>query len=246
MPGESVAEVENLGQKFLRALRRIYTRSMVRVGVPADKIFTTYYRQNKWRGRESVSGVGSDPEHTGAIVARLPALFAEFGITSVLDIPCGDFAWMQRVPLAGIDYLGADIVAPLIQSNSQQYARKGVAFQRLDLIQDALPCADLIICRDCLVHLSFADARAALGNIIASGSRYLLSTTFTDRTVNEDIGTGGWRPINLQRPPFGFPAPRVMISEEFDVAQYQDKAIGLWAVSDLAPLLPAGLDSSGN
>ena len=234
---------QNLGQKFMHALRRMYTRSLVRARVPADRIFTTYYRQNKWRGRESVSGVGSDPEHTQAIVARLPMLFTEFSVNSVLDIPCGDFAWMQRVPLHNIDYVGADIVAPLIEANSAKYARAGVRFVRLDLMSDALPPADLVICRDCLVHLSFADARRALHNVLASGGRMLLTTTFTDRAENRDINTGGWRPLNLRRPPFDFPQPRLLFSEEFDVAEYRDKAIALWDLADLAPLLSTELDS---
>jgi hypothetical protein len=96
------------------------------------------------------------------------------------------------------------------------------------------------------VHLSFADARAALANIAASGSSYLLSTTFTERANNTDIGTGGWRPLNLQRPPFNFPPPLLMFSEEFDVPEYRDKAIALWALSDLAPLMSPELDSSGH
>lgn len=241
-----MAERENLGQKFLRAIRRIYTRSMVRAGIPPEKIFTTYYRQNKWRGRESVSGVGSDPEHTRAIEERLPRLLAEFGVQSMLDIPCGDFAWMRRVPLEGVDYVGADIVAPLIEANNRAHATPGIRFVQLDLISDPLPRADLVLCRDCLVHLSFSDARAALRNILASGSRYILSTTFTARADNTDIGTGGWRPLNLQRVPFNFPEPRMLFSEQFDVAEYSDKAIGLWALSDLAPLLSPELDSPGN
>ncbi len=237
---------ENLAQKFLRALRRAYTRSLVRVQAPADKIFTTYYHQNKWRGRESVSGIGSDPEHTRVITARLPRLFAELQIGSVLDIPCGDFAWMRRVPLTGIDYLGADIVAPLIQANKARYQTQNIRFARLDLITGTLPRADLVICRDCLVHLSWADALAALRNIAASGSTYLLTTTFTQRSHNQDINTGGWRPLNLARPPFEFPEPQLLISEEFDQPDYHDKAIGLWRVADLAPLVSAELDSTGD
>ena len=38
----------------------------------------------------------------------------------------------------------------------------------------------MILCRDCLVHLTFDDARAALQNLRRSGSKYLLTTTFTD------------------------------------------------------------------
>lgn len=215
---------------------------MVRARLPAEKIFTTYYRQNKWRGRESVSGIGSDPEHTRVVVERLPGLLRDYAVTSVLDIPCGDFAWMQRVPLEGIDYLGADIVEPLIKSNRDLYASAKIRFERLDLISDALPQADLVICRDCLVHLSYADALSALRNILASGSRLLLTTTFTDRNSNQDINTGGWRPLNLECPPFNLPTPLKVIDEQFDHPKYRDKSIGLWRVPDLAPLLSAELD----
>ena len=71
----------------------------------------------------------------------------------------------------------------------------------------------------------------------------LLTTTFTDRAENRDINTGGWRPLNLRCPPFGFPQPRLLFSEEFDVPEYRDKAIALWDLADLAPLLSAELDS---
>jgi len=235
---------ENLARKFVRALRRAYTRSMVRARLPAEKIFTTYYHQNKWRGRESVSGIGSDPEHTEAIVARLPGLFTKYGIRSVLDIPCGDFAWMRRVSLEGVDYVGADIVKPLIEGNRKLYGRANIRFTRLDLITDPLLPVDLVICRDCLVHLSFADALSAVRNIIASGSEYLLTTTFVERPRNQDINTGGWRPLNLEQPPFDFPRPLVVIDEEFDVDKYRDKAIGLWRIADLSTSVTDGLDST--
>ena len=236
---------DTLAHKLVRALRRAYARSLVQARVPAEKIFTTYYRQNKWRGRESVSGIGSDPEHTSVIVERLPGLLDELDVASILDIPCGDFAWMQRVPLNGIDYLGADIVEPLIEANRRRYQSANVRFEQLDLTVAPLPRVDLIICRDCLVHLSFADIFAALRNIAASGSEYLLTTTFTRTVGNADINTGGWRPLNLELAPFEFPPPRVMIHEEFDHPLYRDKSIGLWKVNDLAQALPGELDSRG-
>ena len=68
-----------------------------------------------------------------------------------------------------------------------------------------LPAADAVLCRDCLVHFSLADVWAALGNIRDSGARYLIATTFSDRTYNDDAHTGCWRTLNMEAPPFAFP-----------------------------------------
>jgi hypothetical protein len=95
--------------------------------------------------------------------------------------------------------------------------------------------ADLILCRDCLVHLSYEDALAALGNMRASQSTWLLTTTFTGQDMNWDIVTGEWRTINLERPPFDFPVPIALLDEEcpHENGAYRDKMLGLWRLSDL-------------
>jgi hypothetical protein len=94
---------------------------------------------------------------------------------------------------------------------------------------------DLILCRDCLVHLSLADIDAALKNIARSGSTYLAATTFPGRGVNPDIKTGGWRPLDLQAHPFYFPEPLAIINEQCTEAAglYADKSLAVWRVIDL-------------
>lgn len=203
--------------------------------VDAAQVFTGFFRRNKWGGRQSVSGTGSDAEQTRAIVQALPPLLQRLGVRSVLDVPCGDFAWMKQVDLSGIDYTGADIVAPLIEHNRRRYARPGVQFRVLDLTRDRLPAADLVLCRDCLVHLSFAQAQQALANIAASGARYLLTTTFAGRSGNVDIPTGKWRTLNLQQPPFDLPPPLELINEQCTEknGRFADKSLGLWALDAL-------------
>ncbi len=89
----------------------------------------------------------------------------------------------------------------------------------------------MIFCRDCFVHLSYADIAKATNNIKRSGSRYLLTTTF-GRKSNHDIITGDWRPINLCAPPFNWPAPVEIIYED-ESGDNHDKAMGLWRISDL-------------
>ena len=51
---------------------------------------------------------------------------------------------------------------------------------------------DAILCRDCFVHLSFANVSRALAQFRASGSRFLIVTTFTghDATRMPPMATG--------------------------------------------------------
>jgi hypothetical protein len=156
----------------------------------------------------------------------------------MLDAPCGDFYWMKQVDLSDLDYIGADIVMDLIRQN-RRYQASNVRFRKLNLIDDRLPKVDLIFCRDCLVHLCFKDLFMALHNICRSGSTYLLTTTFKNPVHNDDIETGQWRPINLEIPPFSFPAPLRLINEGCTEADgiFADKSLGLWQIQDIATCL---------
>lgn len=217
-----------------RALRDRYVRYQLKSKSTEDT-FTDIYRNKGFGGKDSVSGPGSDVHQTKVITIELPTLFKALNISTMLDIPCGDFHWMKSVDLNNIDYTGADIVKELIQKNSAKYARDGVRFQYLNLIKDRLPKVDLIFCRDCLVHFSFADIGLALDNVCNSQSDYFLTTTFTGRKDNHDIVTGQWRAINLELNPFGLPKPLKIIHEgctENDGA-YGDKALGLWRIADI-------------
>jgi len=217
-----------------RALRDGYERYQLKSKDP-ERVFTEIYRSNIWGGKDSVSGKGSDIHQTRIVVGELPGVFTEFGISTMLDIPCGDFHWMKNVELSGVDYTGADIVNDLIEKNTKQYGREGLRFRRLNLLKDKLPKVDLVFCRDCLVHLSFADIYRALENLCSSQSGYILTTTFTEKTDNRDIATGQWRVLNLERAPFMLPRPLKTINEgctEGDGA-YRDKSLGLWRIANV-------------
>lgn len=200
-----------------------------------QQVFTSIYRRNAWGGTESVSGTGSGLAETRAVRAGLRAVIDDLGIRTLLDIPCGDFHWMQHTDLHGVDYTGGDLVVELIDTNGACHARPGVTFRTLDLLTGPLPRVDLVFCRDCLVHFAFADVFRALDTVCRSGSTYLLTTTFTGRSENTDITTGRWRVLNLERAPFALPAPLRLLSEECDQGggAYADKSLGLWRVADL-------------
>jgi hypothetical protein len=217
-----------------RALSRIRAYGQFAFRSP-EVTFTRIYRNNRWGSSESHSGTGSDLVQTSEIRRQLPLLIAELQCRSILDVPCGDYNWMSHVELDVASYIGADIVSALAEANQATFGDDVHAFVTLDLTRDKLPPADLILCRDCLAHLSFSAIGSALRNMRSSGSKYLLTTTYTARDQNHDISTGAWRPINLELPPFNFPSPLRLIDElstEFD-GQFADKHLGLWLLADL-------------
>lgn len=199
------------------------------------EVFTSYYKNNSWRGRESVSGPGSDYEQTKYLIPELSFMIKSLNIKSILDVPCGDFNWMRRVDLSGVKYTGGDIVEPLIISNSKKYSSDNIKFKVIDVVNDDLEKSDLIIVRDCFVHLPEADVLRAVNNIKRSGSKYLLTTNFLWESVpnNKDIQVGQWRRLNLTQPPYSFKFPDRIIIEGNRQSHDHDKTMSLWKINDL-------------
>ena len=207
-----------------------------------EAVFRRFYVENLWQA-ESVSGPGSTPWPTAVIRQRLPALFRELEVTTLLDAPCGDFNWLSTCELPP-SYIGCDVVRELIDDVRRRHGQPGRRFEHLDVTRDPLPAADLILCRDCLGHLPFTAIGEALANFRASGARYLLATTFPRWANNSDIGSSGdWRPLNLERPPFGLGRPlRVIAEVNVEDPRFPDKSLGLWALDgrpDRAIAVPA-------
>ena len=202
---------------------------------PEERVFDEIYRKKSWGGADSVSGAGSDYDQTEVVRAVLPLIVKELQCKTLLDVPCGDFFWMNLVEL-DVDYVGGDIVAGLIRSNQRKYGGPRRSFMQVDVIRDRLPKADLVVCRDCLVHFSDAHVFSALKNIRSSGSDFLITTTFTQRERNEDIVTGSWRAINLRLPPFNFPDPLKLVNEKCPTEGYADKCLGLWRIQEIPPM----------
>jgi hypothetical protein len=223
----------------LRVLRRAALRVVRRLTtLPAGtrEHFTRIYRRNTFGSRESRSGQGSTAEQTATIRREVPALLRELGAKSVLDAPCGDLNWLRQTELGVERYTGVDIVRELVDSNRARFGGNGREFLCGDLSSDPLPAADVILCRDCLVHLSFRDAEKTLANFKRSGSRYLLTTTFPARETNVELSAGMiWRTLNLERAPFNLPPPLRLINENCSEAggAFADKSLGLWRLEDL-------------
>lgn len=200
----------------------------------SKEVFTHIFETNHWGGVESVSGLGSDMAQTAFLIPELEDLLKRYSVTSMLDIPCGDFNWMKTVNFHG-HYIGADIVTPLIERNRELYADKNRNFEVLDITSDGLPTVDLIFTRDCLVHLSLKEVFDAFRNIKESGSTYLLATTYfwQTRDFNYEIETGEWRRLNLHQSPFNLPFPQEVLIEGCFTDNHRDKSLGLWRIDEM-------------
>jgi SAM-dependent methyltransferase len=194
---------------------------------PYKAKFRTFYLQNGWRNGESRSGPGSNMASTRAIREALPDMFRRLEIKTILDIPCGDFYWMDKVDLTGVQYLGADLVEEMIEDNRAKNLKRNVRFQTLDLLKGPIPTHDLVFCRDCLFHFSNKLILKALKNIKESGSRYLLTNTFDVQQNTEITTVGACRLINLELSPYNLPKPILFVLE------HGNQKMALWNLKDI-------------
>lgn len=202
---------------------------------PAEVVFSTIYTENTWGNAETVSGPGSQREVTQPLIAPLNDWMNRLNVQTLLDLPCGDGNWIFDLDLENRQYIGADIVPELIEQVRSSHQAPNRDFRVMNLISDELLPADMLLCRDCFVHLSNELILQALMNVSKSDVRYVALTHFPDFPRNYDIPTGQWRPINLQLPPYNLPKPEAMMEEwspEGMDPRYR-KVLALWRTSNL-------------
>lgn len=220
--------VKGVGRRrlpFLHPVWMLFKRTAFRLRFRSTEArFTEIFRGNHWRNPESVSGFGSSLEATVAARSAVAQIVQRYSVTSLLDVPCGDFNWMRRVEFEG-SYCGGDIVPDLVALNEARYGNERRRFLVLDVTRDRLPQSDLILCRDCLNHLSLREAVRALDSILESGSSYAALTHYPKTVANRRQESGFvYRPLNLQEEPFNWPPPL----EVWEEPSQQGKTLALW------------------
>lgn len=135
-----------------------------------------------------------------------------------------------------VDYVGGDISPSLIERNRERFPDR--KFIRFDITSDKFPKSDLWHCRDCLFHLSYRDIALAFRNFVSSEIPYALITNHAGVIRNVDIDSGGWRYLDLRRPPFHLPPPQLKLTDyRFgDLPRY----VGLWSRRQIEQALSAG------
>ncbi len=170
------------------------------------KRFTKIFETNYWGDLQSYSGPGSNIKNTRNLTKELNKIIKRYKIKSIVDAPCGDFFWINKViKQNNLKYLGIDIVDDLIRLNKKKYQNNRIKFFNYDILENRIPECDLIICRDFLFHLSTKDIKKFFRNLKKSKFKYILISNHAlnnNITINKDIQSGDFRKINLFKEPF--------------------------------------------
>src|SRR5207244_903609 len=71
-------------------------------------------------------------------------------IRSVIDLGCGDWSFSRFIQWGNIQYLGIDMIQPVITKNLNEFAARNIRFLHADALAIDLPKADLLLCKDVL------------------------------------------------------------------------------------------------
>lgn len=170
-------------------------------------VFEDIYKKNVWTYG---SGHGSLPKVTKGYRKFLRKFIENHDIKSVVDFGCGDWQFSQFINWDGVDYLGYDVVKNLITTNQNIYGKENISFQITPKNWKDLESADLLIVKDVLQHLSNKEVKKFIEDI-KDKYRYVLITNGTNpkEKINEEISTGGYRPLDIRKDPFNFRAKKV-------------------------------------
>jgi hypothetical protein len=205
-------------------------------GLSLEQRFRRIHDTNLWGAVASISGLGSEIDATVMLRAELPQLLERLAVASLLDAPCGDAGWINTADLS-VRYVGVDIVPALIGRLQARAAAGEIRgeYHLADITRDPLPRCDAVLCRDALVHLSFANIERAVANFKASGAVWLIATTFPDWQSNGDSEDGDWRALNFERAPFDWGPPVELVNENCLEAGggWRDKSLGVWRLAEI-------------
>jgi hypothetical protein len=177
-------------------------------------IFYLIYKTNHWNRYQKinknnilVSGPGSIPGsiQTKNIIDNLDSFIKNNNIKSILDMPCGDFSWMQDLIKKNnyINYTGYDIVEDIIFYNNKKYSKNNISFFCKDIVNETnFNNFDLVFIRDFFIHIDYVSINKILDNIKRSKVKFVACSNNNNAINNKDIAVGQHRKINLTIEPF--------------------------------------------
>jgi len=200
-------------------LRKIFVSKFIQIFLTKNftRKFTFYliYKSNHWNKYKKinednllVSGPGSilGSNQTTNVINNLDIFIKRNNIQSILDMPCGDFSWIQDLVKKNIkiNYTGYDIVKDIITHNNKKYSSNKIKFLCKDIINEKnFNNFDLIFIRDFFIHINNESIQKILINIKNSKVKFFACSNNNSVSFNNDIiAIGAHRKINLTIKPF--------------------------------------------
>ena len=179
----------------------------------AEQIMTDIYTRNAWGSQESRSGPTSTTHRTEQLRDQFQTFLKKFEIQSILDCGCGDWNWMSLVDLSNIDYLGVDIVDPLLDYLQTKFTKPNIRFQKMDVMEDPSESADVWFVRDLLCLYPFISYSLFFTRFLESNSKYIALSTVDSDEQNDPGILGIWRRLNIKEPPFTLKHPIYIMTD---------------------------------
>mmetsp|Transcript_15061 Transcript_15061/g.43927 ORF Transcript_15061/g.43927 Transcript_15061/m.43927 type:complete len:818 (-) Transcript_15061:84-2537(-) len=192
----------------------------------------TVYTSNLMGGFSSLSGARADPWNPMARLAvnALEKLLSRYtDIRNIMDVGCGDMAWMQYFlqehPL--VSYVGVDIVPFCLAVNMRKFPK--MHFIQTDLSNltgiEVLPQGiDLVIAKDVFNHMVLPDAINAIRRVIGTRPRFLLTHVHTkcdntgwERRIDKHLH---YTKYDYNKPPFMMPYPATDVQRISDESYF--------------------------
>ena len=162
--------LKDLTPRFARRLSRTAkaaVRNWRNRRLTAQQVFTRVYAEKIWgQGEENFySGLGSNPEAAKPYTDFVTKFIADNNIRCVVDLGCGDFRVGRMIAASGVNYIGTDVVQPLIDENNKRFHSDHVRFDCLDIALDDLPDGELCLIREVFQHISNAQISLVLAKL---------------------------------------------------------------------------------
>lgn len=171
----------------------------------AETVFTRHYDIGDEWGKNNegngFSGSGSLVPLARPYMNFLQEFLKNNDIKSVVDAGCGDWTFSRYMDWSQGSYIGFDVVKSVIEKNQKYFGAPSVQFVHSNFIQEDLPAADLLICKDVLQHCTNEDILAFMPQC-KKFKHCLITNDIEPSEINIAISRGQWRPVDLTKPPF--------------------------------------------
>ena len=208
-------EAKREGDTMAKVARRLYNdypevKQNIEIELTHSEIFDDIYKNELW-GEGQGSGGGSSPQITVGYRKFLQKFLKDYNIKSVIDLGCGDWQFSKLIDWSGIEYLGLDCVKTIIKDNKKKFEDNNIKFEFSEAHSKIEETADLLIIKDVMIHWSNSEILNFYNELKKTNSfKYILITNQTsNQNINEDIVTGQFHNIDINRAPFDFNAKEI-------------------------------------
>ena len=207
----------------------------------------------------SLAGSASDAAFMVDFITRFQVASLFDAGCGAMEWQPGMLAQVEQRTGRHLVYHGTDIVSDVVAANQRRFAGLAhMAFSVADLAREGSaavpPGFEAVLCRHALFHNTNDAVAAILRAVNASGAKWFVATTLRpldDALPSRDSGVvnaatvlgtdgrrlamGGYRPVELEAPPFGLPPPLHWAPErgaDGALVQEQERQQGLavWAL----------------